>query len=39
MKYRVAGKEKRLAFGVYPDVSLAGAREKRDAAKDPSGRR
>lgn len=33
MKYRVAGKEKRLAFGVYPDVSLADAREKRDAAK------
>lgn len=33
MKYRVAGKEKRLAFGVYPDVSLADAREKRDVAK------
>ncbi|CAD5730886.1 tyrosine-type recombinase/integrase [Escherichia coli] len=33
MKYRIAGKEKRLAFGVYPDVSLADAREKRDAAK------
>ncbi|EFL9196381.1 tyrosine-type recombinase/integrase [Escherichia coli O54:H45] len=33
MKYRIAGKEKRLAFGVYPDVSLADAREKRDKAK------
>lgn len=33
MKYRYGGKEKRLAFGVYPDVSLAEAREKRDAAK------
>ncbi|EBR3718849.1 tyrosine-type recombinase/integrase [Salmonella enterica] len=33
IKYRVAGKEKRLAFGVYPDVSLADAREKRDVAK------
>ena len=33
MKYRIAGKEKRLAFGVYPDVSLADAREKRDVAK------
>lgn len=33
MKYRIAGKEKRLAFGVYPNVSLADAREKRDAAK------
>lgn len=27
MKYRHSGKEKRLAFGVYPDVSLKGARE------------
>lgn len=33
MKYRFAGKEKRLSFGVYPDVSLANAREKREAAK------
>lgn len=33
LKYRYAGKEKRLAFGVYPEVSLAQAREKRDAAK------
>lgn len=30
-KYRFGGKEKRLALGVYPDVSLKAAREKRDA--------
>jgi len=33
LKYRVAGKEKLLALGVYPDVSLADARAKRDEAK------
>lgn len=33
MKYRFAGKEKRLTFGPYPDVSLSDAREKRDEAK------
>ncbi|RYG59038.1 MAG: DUF4102 domain-containing protein [Alphaproteobacteria bacterium] len=33
MKYRVDGKEKRLAFGVYPDVSLKDARERRDEAR------
>lgn len=33
LKYRVAGKEKLLALGVYPDVSLAEARAKRDEAK------
>jgi len=32
-KYRFGGKEKRLAHGVYPDVSLAEARERRDAAR------
>ena len=32
-KYRVAGREKRLSFGVYPDVSLKSAREKREAAR------
>jgi integrase len=32
-KYRFGGKEKLLAIGVYPDVSLAEAREKRDAAR------
>lgn len=33
LKYRIAGKEKLLALGVYPDVSLADARAKRDEAK------
>ncbi|MFN3714705.1 MAG: tyrosine-type recombinase/integrase [Alcanivoracaceae bacterium] len=33
MKYRHQGKEKRLSFGVYPDVSLAQARAKRDQAR------
>lgn len=33
LKYRTAGKEKLLAVGVYPDVSLADARAKRDEAK------
>lgn len=43
-KYRFNGKENRLAFGVYPEVSLEEAREKRNQArklladgKDPSG--
>lgn len=31
-KYRFAGKEKQLTFGPYPDVSLAEAREQREAA-------
>lgn len=33
LKYRFAGKEKRLAIGVYPDVALAAAREARDEAR------
>ncbi|RYF01711.1 MAG: DUF4102 domain-containing protein [Comamonadaceae bacterium] len=33
MKYRFAGKEKRLAFGVYPDVSLKHAREAAGTAR------
>ncbi|MBT2866541.1 integrase arm-type DNA-binding domain-containing protein [Chromobacterium violaceum] len=33
LKYRIDGKEKRLALGVYPEVSLAEAREKRDQAR------
>ncbi len=33
MKYRIAGKEKRLMFGPYPEVGLAEARDKRDAAR------
>jgi integrase len=44
LKYRHAGKEKRLALGVYPAVTLKEAREKREAAKkilgageDPAG--
>lgn len=33
LKYRFGGKEKRLALGAYPDVSLKEAREKRDKAR------
>jgi len=33
LKYRVDRKEKLLAMGVYPDVTLAYAREKRDEAR------
>ncbi|EEF3817304.1 tyrosine-type recombinase/integrase [Salmonella enterica subsp. diarizonae] len=33
MKYRFNGKEKRMAFGVYPAVSLAQARALRDEVK------
>ncbi|MDM2972777.1 tyrosine-type recombinase/integrase [Citrobacter sp. CK198] len=33
MKYRYAGKEKLLSIGVYPDVTLAEARDKRTEAK------
>jgi len=33
LKYLFLGKEKRLAFGKYPEVSLLEAREKRDAAR------
>ena len=33
VKYRHAGKEKTLSLGVYPDVTLAEARDKRDAAR------
>ena len=32
LKYRFAGKEKRLSLGVYPDVSLK-SRERRDEAR------
>ncbi len=32
-KYRLAGLEKRLAMGSYPDVGLTAARKARDAAK------
>jgi hypothetical protein len=33
LKYHFQGKEKRLAIGVYPDVGLMEARERRNAAK------
>jgi integrase len=33
LKYRIAGAEKQLALGRYPDVSLTNARKARDAAK------
>jgi integrase len=33
LKYRIAGKEKLLALGSYPDISLKNARLKRDAAR------
>lgn len=33
MKYRFAGKEKLLSIGVYPDVTLAEARDKRTEAR------
>ncbi|WP_337230435.1 Arm DNA-binding domain-containing protein, partial [Proteus terrae] len=33
MKYRFAGKEKKLSIGVYPDISLADARIRRDEAR------
>lgn len=47
LKYRIDGKEKLLALGVFPEVTLAMARDKRDSARvmvkeksiDPSGQR
>lgn len=33
MAYRFNGKQKTLALGVYPDVTLAGARDRRDEAR------
>lgn len=33
LRYRVGGKEKLLAIGVYPDVTLAEARERREQAR------
>ena len=32
-KYRFGGKEKRLSMGIYPDVSLKDARDRRDDAR------
>jgi len=34
LKYRYQGKEKRLAFGVYPKVTLKAARAERDKARE-----
>lgn len=34
LKYRFAGKEKLLALGVYPEISLGAARKKRDQARE-----
>ena len=33
LKYRFAGKEKRISLGVYPEVGLKDARERRDEAR------
>ncbi len=33
LKYRFGGKEKRLSLGVYPDVGLKEARDRRDTAR------
>ena len=33
LKYRFAGKEKRLSLGVYPQVTLKKARESRDLCR------
>ena len=33
LRYRILGKEKTLALGVYPEVSLSEARTKRDEAR------
>ena len=33
MKFRFGNKEKRLAFGVYPELSLSKAGDKRDEAR------
>ncbi len=46
LKYRLNGKEKRISLGVYSDVSLKDARDRRDSARklladgiDPSEKR
>jgi len=33
LKYRFGGKEKLLSIGIYPEITLAGARDRRDAAR------
>lgn len=37
LKYRIGGKEKQLAFGAYPAIRLADAREMRDQARKALG--
>ncbi len=46
LQYRFGGKQKMLALGIYPEISFAEAREKRDTARkliangfDPSKKR
>jgi hypothetical protein len=34
LKYRFAGKERRLALGLYPNILLDEARRRRDAARE-----
>ncbi len=34
LKYRIGGREKKLGFGTYPDVSLGDARKRRDEARE-----
>jgi len=34
LKYRIDGREKKLALGIYPDVGLAEARKRRDEARE-----
>ena len=38
LKYRFGGKEKRLSLGVYPEVGLKEARDRRDAARELLGK-
>ena len=38
-KYRFDGKEKKLAFGTYPEISLLDARQRRDDARRLVGKR
>lgn len=34
LRYRFLGKEKTLALGIYPDISLSAARDKGDLARE-----
>lgn len=33
LKYRISGQEKRIVFGLWPDVTLKQARQRRDEAR------